>query len=97
MMLRVSRHVKGNSPIFLSTDSTVVHSSGIGSIHAPSETASAKMTGRSCRDDGEGEFLREPVAFRTEVRASGSYRPLAILASAGSRVDALTRASQDTY
>src|SRR5262249_16801577 len=44
MMLRVSRHVKGNSPIFLSTDSTVVHSSGIGSIHAPSETASAKMS-----------------------------------------------------
>jgi hypothetical protein len=97
MMLRVSRHVKGTLPIFLSTVSTVVHSSGIGRIDAASETASAKMTSLSCWDDEYGRISSRTGCFPNRSGVGIASATLAILASVGSRVDALARASQDTY
>jgi hypothetical protein len=97
MMLRASRHVNGNLPIFLSTDSTVVHRSGIASIGAASETASAKMTGLSCWDDKYGRISSGTGCFPNRSGVGIASATLAILASVGSRVDALARASQDTY
>jgi hypothetical protein len=97
MMVRVSHHVKGNLPLFLSTVSTVVHTSGIGSIDAASETASAKMTGLLCWDAKYGRISSGTGCFPNRSGVGIASATLAILASVGSRVDALARASQDTY
>jgi len=97
MMLRVSRHVKGKLPIFLSTDSTVVHSSGIASIDAASEPSSPKMTGPSGRDDN---YTR--ISLKTGCFPNRSGVGIVSLRSRSSRAwarrwDALACASQHTY